>query len=278
MSDQTSIFNGDSNNQATPGDQNNGQGSNQSGSQNSDPIANLLGSIKNEKGEPKYKSLEDALVALQHSQTYIPQLTDKLKERETELANAKLEAAKITELEKSLQALTLSNGDGGNTNAPAMSEEKIADIVSKTLNRNQQEAISKQNLTSVVEAMQGAFGDNAEKVFYDKAKDLGMSVEEFNKLAARTPKAVLDLIGVKATQNPQGSNKATQSSVNSGGFAPNQQTFIGRNTVPTLIGATSQDLMNESAASKKMVEELHASGKSMNDLSDPKVYMKMFSK
>lgn len=275
MSDQTSIFNSQDGSSATPNTPNNGQGSNLPGSQNADPVTTLLGSIKNEKGEQKYKSLEDALVALQHSQTYIPQLTAKLTEREQELANAKKEADKIAELERSLQALTQMNSGGSDTQSqPNLSEESIAAIVSKTLTRTQQESLQQQNLQTVITSMKTVYGDKAEEVFYGKAKDLGMTVQEFNALAAKTPKAVLDLIGVKSA--PAGSG-LPQSSVNSGGFTPNQQSFIGRNKVPTLIGATSQDLMSEAKAARDMVAELHAQGKSVHDLTDPKVYMKMFN-
>ena len=275
MSDPTSsIFDNQGNPSVTP-NTNNGQGSNLPGSQNADPVTTLLGSIKNEKGEQKYKSLEDALVALQHSQTYIPQLTAKLTEREQELANAKKEADKIAELERSIQALTQQNVPGSESQStPALSEEAIAAIVSKTLTRTQLEALQQQNLQTVITSMKTVYGDKAEEVFYGRAKDLGMTVQEFNALAAKTPKAVLDLIGVKAAP---AASSAPQSSVNSGGFTPNQQSFIGRNKVPTLIGATSQDLMSEAKAARDMVTELHAQGKSVHDLTDPKVYMKMFN-
>jgi hypothetical protein len=276
MSDQTSIFGDNSNPQATPANVDNGQGGNPSNSQNADPVANLLGSIKNEKGEPKYKSLEDALVALQHSQTYIPQLTAKLNERETELTAAKKEAERVAELERSIEALTLSGDKPSSTGPSGISEEAIAALVNKTLSRTQQEALQKNNLESVVNIMKEQFGDKAEETFYGRAKELGMSVLEFNSLAAKTPKAVLNLMGVK--ENVSQANSYTPPSVNGGAFTPNQQSFIGRNSVPTLIGATSQDLMAEATASRKMVEELHAQGKSVHDLSDPKVYMKTFKK
>jgi hypothetical protein len=278
MSDPTqSIFGSQNDQQVTPANQNQGQGSNPPASQNADAVANLLGSIKNEKGEPKYKSLEDALVALQHSQSYIPQLTAKLSEREQELLNARKEADKIAELERTVLALTSPDkAQPAGSPVPPMSEEDIAAIVSKTLNTNQEAVLRQQNLSTVVTSMQSVFGAKAEEVFNSKAKELGMSVQEFNALAARTPKAVMDLIGIKQATN-QGSSYV-QSSINTGGLAPNQQSFISKNTVPTLIGATSQDLMREAKAARDMVSELHAQGRSVHDLTDPKVYMATFNK
>lgn len=274
MADQPSIFEGSQNSPPPEENQNTG-GSNTPSSQNVDPIANLLGSIKNESGVQKYKTIEAALEALQHSQTYIPQLTAKLTERETELNTAREEAKRVAELERVVEELTRTGSNTPDTQKPAITEEAIAAIISKTLTRNQQEAVYQNNTESVVAAMRNAHGDKAETVFYDKAKELGMSVAEFNALAAKTPKAVLKLIGIEGA-TPVSRTNVNQPSVNSGAFAPNQQTFIGRNLKPTLVGATSQDLMTESAAAKKMVEELHAQGKSVHDLSDPKVYNAFF--
>ena len=87
MPDQASIFN--EQNPATQPTQN---GDNTPGAQGSNDLANLLGSIKNERGEPKYKSVEDALVGLRNAQEYIPQLTQKLSTQELELKAAREEA------------------------------------------------------------------------------------------------------------------------------------------------------------------------------------------
>lgn len=278
MSDQNSIFD-NQNSQETPANSNNGGTSNSANSQNADAIANLLGSIKNERGEPKYKTLEDALNALRHSQEYIPQLTAKLTEREQELERAKQEAERIAELERTLEALT--SGNNNSSQAPAaaaISEEKIAEIVTNTLTKTQREALQKSNIETVRNAVQAQYGEKAAEVFYGKAKELGMSVEEFNALAAKTPKAVLDLIGVKPVQTPNPAQPVQPSSINTGGMAPPQQSFVGRNKTPALVGATSQDLMSEAQAARKMVDELHAQGKSVHDLTDPKVYMAMFNR
>jgi exonuclease VII small subunit len=273
MSDPTSIFGETQNPQGSPSGTNSGTG-NPANSQNADPVANLLGSIKNERGEQKYKSLEDALTALQHSQTYIPQLTTQLKEREQELETARRESDKIAELERTLQTLTQTNTQSTTTQSNGLSEEAVAEIVSRTLSRTQQETLQKQNIGSVVAALQTTFGAEAEAVYNKKAQELGMTVPEFNALAAKTPKAVLEMIGVRTSAQ---NTFTPSSSVNSGAFAPNQQSFIGRNQNPTLIGATSQDLLNESRAARKMVDELHAQGKSVHDLSDPKVYNAFFN-
>ena len=275
MSDPTSIFTNQSNQQATPAS--NSDNGNAANVQNNDPYADLLGSIKNERGEPKYKTLQDAIIALKHSQDYIPQLTTQLSQKDSELATARQEAAKIAELERSIAALTThQTSQQSNTQTPSVTEEQIAEFVNRSLTRKQAEDTQAINLSRVVSEMQTKFGTDAEKAFYTKATELGMSVEAFNKLAATTPMAVLSLMGVTVATKPAVTNQ-NGSSFNTEAFQPAQDSFIGRNQKPMLIGATTQDMRNEAISAKKMVDQLHAEGKTVHDLTDPKVYFKMFS-
>lgn len=240
-----------------------------------DPYADLLGSIKNERGEPKYKTLQDAIVALKHSQDYIPQLTTKLSQQEAELAKARAEAEKIAELERTLSTLTQQNTQEKFTAPQGITEEKVAELVTQTLTRSKAEETQKSNTAKVVQAMQAKFGENAEKAFYGKAAELGMSVEQFNKLAATTPLAVLNLLGITAVAN-SAAPATTQSSFNTEAFQPQSTSFIGRNAKPMMVGATTQDMHDEAHNAREMVKELHSQGKSVYDLTDPKVYFKTF--
>lgn len=274
MSDPTSIFENNQN-QATQPNQNNGGASNPPNGNQSNPLADLLGSIKNDRGETKYKTVEDALNALKHSQDYIPQLSDKLRQQEQELAEAKAAAAKITELENTLKALTQNaNNQQSSPPAPAgLSAEEIANLVNQTLTQKQQADLAKANIGTVVSAVTKAFGDKSEEVFYGKAKELGMSVEDINALASRTPTAALKLLGLDSAKP---SAPYSGGGINTSGFQPTQETFVGKNAKPTLIGATSSDLRQESVNSRKMVDELHSQGLTVHDLTDPKLYFKHF--
>lgn len=235
-------------------------------------IATLLGEIRNERGEPKYKSLNDAIIALKHSQEYIPQISAKLQEKESEIERLRKEADKMAELERSVQALTQRQTEAP-TSAQGMSEEQIADLVTKTLSRNEQIRIAKENQQAVVSQMKASFGTEAENVFNKKAQELGMTVEELNALAARTPKAVLNLIGVS---KPVTTGAPSATNLNTSGFTPRPNSHIGRNTTALPVGATSQELAQESQRSKAMIEELEAEGMSIEDMTNPKNYFKYF--
>lgn len=241
-------------------------------------ITNLLSGIKNERGEPKYKTLKDALVGLQNAQDRIPSLKQTLAERDQEIERLRKETERVANLEESVRKLTERTNDDG-TPPKALSAQEIADLVNQSLDTTltQREIVAQQkrNTQAVVETLQASFGADAEKKFYDKATELGMTVAEFNTLAAKSPKMVLNALGVTERKNVQSGSPA-QGSINSQGFTPQADTFIGRNKTLTLVGATSQELAEESKRSNQMVEELHKQGKSVHDLTDPKVFFRTF--
>lgn len=239
-------------------------------------ITTLLSEIKNERGEPKYKSLHDALVALQHSQTYIPTLTTQLSQKDAELIAAKAEAARVAELERTVLALTQrQEPTPGTPPAAALTPEQIADLVTRQLSAKEQADLVKKNTALVADTLKANFGTEAEAKYNAKAAELGMSVAEFNALAARSPAAVLQMLGAKAQASPA---SPTPGTINTTGLQPHQNSFIGRNTESTAIGATTEDMRAETQRAKAMVDELHAQGKTVSDLSNPKEFFKYFGK
>jgi hypothetical protein len=269
MSDQTSIFN--ENSQVTP-EQKQAETPNV---QNVESPEDLLKLIKNERGEPKYKSVTDAVKALQASQEYIPNLTKQLKDKDTELANAKAEAARVAELERVVASLTQQQEYTSQPAPKGLTAEDVAQTVSQILERKQAEKTAADNLNATVAAVQGAFGVKADEEFYGRAAALGMSKSEINALAARNPKATLQMLGIEAKKpaNIPAGNKET---INTEQFKQNQNSFIGRNKASIMEGATSEDVAQAVASANAMVEELEAKGMTMKDLESPKNYFKMF--
>jgi hypothetical protein len=269
MTDQSSIFTDQS--QATPAPQTSQQAP-------ANPLENLLTQIKNERGEQKYKSVEDALNALKHSQEYIPQLNQRLQQTEAELEAARTAAARVAEVEATVAKL-LNREPAPAATPAAVPEDKIAELVQATLQRTRAQETAAENQKKVVQAVMTKFGADADKVFYGKANELGFSVDQMNNLAATNPKAVLSLLGLTEPAPSQNSGvPSPKSGINTDGFQPQQTSFIGRNTKGILVGATSRDVLEESRAARQMVDELHSQGKTVHDLTDPKVYFKVFRK
>lgn len=240
------------------------------------PLSDLLQGIKNDRGEQKYKSPEDALVALQHSQTHIPKLEGELTSTREEMQQLKDEVTRLKSIEEVVEKLTSSQSQV-QEQPPAntgLTEAQIAELVNTTITRQEQAKTANQNQQAVVSALKEMYGDRASEVFYSQAAELGMDEVAINDMAARSPKAVYKMLGIG--QEKKTTPAPTTSSVNTSGFTPNTETFIGRNRNSIGLGATTQDFDAEQGNARKMVEELHKQGLSIHDLTDPKVFFSQF--
>lgn len=250
---------------ATPPNDNSNQG-----------FADLLGSIKNDRGEPKYKDVKTALEALKHSQEYIPNLKSEKEKADAEMAALKAEVDRLKNIEEVVNRLSEQNEHNKSTPAPVLSEDLVANLVNQTLTQREQAAQKAANVKTVVSTLQASLGAEADKAFYTKAQELGMTAEQINNLAAQSPTAVLKLFGLEGNKNQTPPTNSTNTSVNTAGFKPSEQSYIGANQKPANVGATTGELREEFSSAKKMVEELHSKGLTMQDLTDPKEYRKIF--
>ena len=121
--------------------------------------ADLLGSIKNERGEPKYKDVQTALEALRHSQEFIPQLKSEKEKTEQQLAALSAEVERLKTLEQSIEQLNLQNRGNEGTPPTSISKDDVTSLVNATLTQREVALKQKANLDSVVESVQKHFGD-----------------------------------------------------------------------------------------------------------------------
>lgn len=276
MSDQTSIFQENK----ESGNTNPNTVDNKSTNANQDTeLTDLLNGIKNERGEPKYKTLKDAIIGLQNAQTYIPDLKKTVSEKDAEIERLRAEAERVANLEEAVRKLAERDSGDAPSSKPALSVQEIAELVNTsletTLTQREVKQRQKANIDTVVTSLKSAFGDTAETKFNEKATELGMTVQEFNALAAKSPQIVLTALGITKTGTTQ-SVTTSKGTVNSEGFVSNPQSHIGKNTTSALTGASAKRVKEETEAAKKMVEELHNSGKTVGDLTNPKEYAKFF--
>lgn len=154
----------------------------------------LLKTIVNEQGAPKYSSIPDAIKALAASQEHIRRI-------EADNATLRAELAKAKSMEELVAALKPAEAVA-NTTPTNTAPLDIASQVDKILNEKQQLAESRANRIAVAEAMKKVYGDKASELFYTKAQELGFSREAINDLSAKNPKAVITLLGGTETQKP----------------------------------------------------------------------------
>lgn len=243
------------------------------------PLDSLLKEIKNERGEQKYRNVEDALKSVGHAQDYILQLKADIQNKEKELLDAKSKVDELSTFKENYQSLLENKEDDEkeitNSFSPSYSQEDILRLVETTLSKKQLEEKQNENAKEVVQTLIRTYGEEkAKDIFYSKGQEVGLSQAELDSLAKTNPKAVYRIIGLNQQNTSVTSpNKTT---LNTSAFNPKDETFIGRNQKSLAFGATTDDYRNEFKNSSMMVEELHAKGITTTDLSNPKVYRQFF--
>lgn len=168
-----------------------------------DPL-DLLASIKNEQGEPKYKSLEEGIKALANSQAFIPTLLSEKKTLEDEIVTLREKAKKADNIDEVLGKLRGQNEDTNREVTPpagSLSEEAVVNLVRKVLSDTQTESVTKTNRAAVQKALTDKFGEKTGEVVAKKAAELNTTPEKLGDLAAGNPNLVLALFqtaGVKS--------------------------------------------------------------------------------
>lgn len=217
------------------------------------PVASpedLLMSIKNDQGEPKYKTIEDALKALANSQAFIPKLLDEKRTVEEELQSLREKAGKIDSIEEVVRKLTEAQPKPVETPpAGGLSAEAVAELVKKTLEQSSLETQAKKNFSEVQTVLKSKFGEKVKEAVAAKAAELGTSPEKLGELAAQSPSMVLALFN---TQKP------TSTPTPTGGYS--FPSTVKSYEVPDpgksmLLGATSRDQKAHMLEHKRAVYE-----------------------
>jgi hypothetical protein len=214
-------------------------------SSSSDVFADQLAAIKNEQGEQKYGSLEDAIKALKHSQEYIPSLKSELSTKDEEIMKLRAEL----EARKSVEELVSQSATPQEVNQPqGLSEEDIEKLLESKLTQRQQQELASSNLNSVVSTLKQRYGEHTQAKIQEKAAELGYKPSELQKLAEKSPKLVLSLFG---------NSQSTPTPTTGGQFVPNQAPQEVGKVKGLLAGAKSSDLKNHWKSIQSEIYEKH---------------------
>ena len=138
------------------------------------------------------KQLESQLAEIREEmgkQDYSKELLEALKNKAPESTNG--------------QSPQSNNDNGGTTQSQtnsALSDEQIKRLVETALTEREKTNTSTQNVTLVEQKMSEAFGTEAQAKVQEKAKELGLSLQRMQEIAAESPTAFLSLIGDKAKE------------------------------------------------------------------------------
>lgn len=229
------------------------QNSGDPASSQTDPFADKLGAIKNEKGEPKYKDIETALDALAASQQFIETLKAEKAEEQRKAQEAAAELAKMGSIDDfvkrispdatpSTPAKTPEGGEG-------LSEEKVAQLLEDRLQRQAQETQRQSNLSAVVDSLSKVHGDSTKVAEHiqAKAKELDTTPAALKEMAMSNPTLALNVLGgeVKSAPKPSQSTTIPPVSPTDDNPPPNFEKGIARG------GFTSKELVEMFRESKK---------------------------
>lgn len=213
-----------------------------------DPVADLLKSIKNEKGEQKYSSIEKALEALAHSQQYIPELKTELTKKDEQLMLLQQELTEKAKLEETLERLA--SKPNGQEQPPKPSVPDTASLeamLNDVLTKREMQSKAEQNLKTVNDKLVAMYGDKAAEVLEKKAQEYGTTKAELANIAKNNPTMVLALFQAQAPSAP----RPTTSSVN---IPPiNKDEGLKPPSKSLLIGAKHKDVVDYMAQIRETV-------------------------
>lgn len=205
-------------------------------------FADQLASIRNERGEPKYSSVEEALKGAAHAQEYIAQLKSELDSLKSEKQQLSGELEKRESVEEVIARLTAKKDEDqkATPESQSLNEQTITELLERTLTARETKTKQQSNVEQVQSALLGKFGDKTKEMVQAKAKELGTTAEEIGKMAATNPKIVLKLFDVNSS-SPQPSVKTTLGSQNvPSEYAPKDD-VLEKPSKSLLAGATSQE-------------------------------------
>lgn len=215
--------------------------------------ADLLSQIKNERGEQKYATLEEAIKGLANAQEYIPQVKSQLSEKDAELERLRAELEKRKTVEEVIASLKPQQPEERvvePTSQPSqgLNEETVRELVQRQYLQQKAAEVQQTNITKVRQALVSKYGDKAKEMTEARVSELGMSMDMLNNLCASSPDAALALLN--ATQ----AHPATSAPVRSSVSLPDSQRIVSLAPEKSMLsGASDKDRI---AYIKKIKEAL----------------------
>lgn len=156
----------------------------------------------------KYATVEEAVKALAHAQTFIETLKSDNAHLKNEL-QSRITMEEFLERQNSRSNPPVIPSDepkpvvpsaANVSSAPALSKEEVMQIAIEAMKAETTKATRERNVAEAVSQLEAAFGSDYKSKVAAKAQELGVGTEFLSSLAAQSPKALLELVG--ATKVP----------------------------------------------------------------------------
>lgn len=181
----------------------------------------------------KYSSVEDALKSVPHAQKHIQTLESELAAAREELAKRKTAEELLDEIKSGIQPQATPAGS-------EFDQDKLLQLVDQTLEQKERQRAAKTNAESVASKFTEKYGQKAEEVYNNVAKESGLTIQQLNSLAASSPKIVLKLAGLEGTSAPIAGKPTSTVNTETLGNKQDPNQLSAR----VKQGATTKDLVN----------------------------------
>jgi len=172
-----------------------------------DYVAELVGEGK------KFKSLPELAKGKYHADIAVEALKKKVDDLQKELSTrTSLESFK-TELEKMRNGERQPEVPIPDTSKAMLDPNDLEAKLEALLAQREARKAAETNNEKVLRVLTEQFGDQAKLVINKKAQELGMSTQDMQALASRSPAALFNLLGVSETRTPGIAPVIPQSSV-----------------------------------------------------------------
>lgn len=171
----------------------------------------------------KFATVDDLAKGKAESDAFIDHLKAEINQLK-EVANRQMQAqTELDALKTQLKTLREAPQSKDNTN-PALSEDKIKSLVENAVTQAEANKTATQNILEANVKIVSHYGtlEKATQAVQAKARELGISVDMMKDIAAKSPTAFLNLVGVQGQTGPQEVN--IQGTVNTTGFGRQSST------------------------------------------------------
>ena len=193
----------------------------------------------------KYSSAEEALRSVPHAQQHIKTLEEEMAQLKEELTKRKTTQELLDEIKSGVKPAENTTQEGG------LNQDTIMELVNNTLKQNEQKKTAQTNASQVASKFTEKYGSNAEAVYTSLAKDLNLTPQKLNELAATSPNLVLRLADLEP--NVQTNVPKSSGSVNTEALSANKSQAEVSARVPK--GASTKDLVSAWKAAGTKVKQ-----------------------
>ncbi len=175
----------------------------------------------------KFKTPQDLARGKYEADNYVKTLTIKLDEMRADYqkldadykARAKLEEL-IDQLDKSKQPITSNNEPVKDVQKPEIDPKQIETLVDTQIKRNKLLEKEAENFKQVKDKLRERFGSNYQSSLSEQIDSLGLTVDDMNALAKKSPTAFFKTLGLDQPQQTDQFQTPPRTSQRNDSFAP----------------------------------------------------------